>query len=51
MKIKNKKGVEFDITPEAFRIQIADKGNAHKYCIIDDDAPVEVKQLRDKKKK
>jgi len=51
MKIANKKGAEFDITQEEWQTAIVAKGNAHKYRIVEDDAPVEVKQLRAEKEK
>jgi len=50
MKIANKKGAEFDLTLEEWQVSIVDKGNADKYRIIEDDAPVEIKQMREKKK-
>jgi hypothetical protein len=46
MIIENKKGIQFDITSEEWNTSIVAKGNEHKYRVVEDDSPVEVKQLR-----
>lgn len=46
MKIKNKKGVEFEVTEQHWNNAIVAKGNAYKYQVTEDDAPAEIKQLR-----
>lgn len=49
MIIKDKKGVEYHISMEDYQRLIVSQGNAHKFAVVEDDAPIEVKQLRIKK--
>lgn len=46
MKIVNKKGVEFELSEQEWNDSIVAKGNAYKYRVTEDDAPAEIKQLR-----
>jgi hypothetical protein len=49
MVIQDKKGNKYTISKEEFERTIERQGNAHKFAVIEDDAPIEVKQLRLKK--
>lgn len=49
MVIQDKKGNKYTLTLEEWKLTIVKQGNAYKFAVIEDDAPVEVKQLRIKK--
>ena len=46
MVIQDKKGNKYTMSLEDYENQIVKQGNAYKFAVIEDDAPVEVKQLR-----
>ncbi len=46
MIIQDKKGNKYTITMDDWERLIVRQGNAYKFAVIEDDAPVEVKQLR-----
>ncbi len=46
MIIQDKKGNKYTMTIEEWERLIVRQGNAYKFAVIEDDAPVEVKQLR-----
>jgi len=49
MIIQDKKGNKYTLTMDEWETTIVKQGNAHKFAVIEDDAPIEVKQLRLKK--
>jgi hypothetical protein len=51
MKIQNVKSkLEFDITEDEWNDVFVAKGNDHKYIIVDEKMPIEIKQLKANKK-
>ncbi len=46
MVVQDKKGVQYTMSMDEWDRLIVKQGNAYKFAIIEDDAPVEVKQLR-----
>lgn len=51
MIIQDKKGIKYTITASEWERTIVKPGNAYKFAVLEDDAPVEVKQLRIEKQK
>jgi len=49
MIIQDKKGNQYVISMEDYERLIVKQGNAYKFSVIEDDAPIEVRQLRIKK--
>lgn len=47
MKVRNPKGKVFETTRHDFETLIVAKGNASRYEVIEDDAPLEVRKMRD----
>lgn len=46
MTIENKKGKRFEISEDEWRNVIVAQGNDYKYKIVNDNTPIEIKQLR-----
>lgn len=52
LKIRNKKsGREFETTREEYDRLIANEGQSHKYEILDDGTPFEIKRMKAEKQK
>lgn len=50
MKIRNRRtGVEYETTKAEYDRLIGSEGISHKYEVLDDGAPFEVKKMREKK--
>lgn len=46
MIVQDKKGNKYTMSMDEWDRLIVKQGNAYKFAVIEDDAPVEVKQLR-----